>query len=179
MIPRDTLVWLDLETTGLDPRSDAILEIAIRLSDSSGLSLDAFSQVVEFDGRNLSNFILDMHTKNGLLAEASPPSLSTTEVENYAIAWLGRPAPHSLTLAGSSVHFDLGFLAVHMPRLAAMFSHRLFDVSAIKLFCQRLGMSPLPKAEAHRAMADVEESYSHFIACVNFVCEYNIGHLAE
>ena len=72
-------------------------------------------------------------------------------------------------LAGSSIHFDLGFLRVHMPKLAAKFSHRLFDVSAIKLFCESLGMPKLPKAEAHRAMVDVEESFAHYKACADWV----------
>jgi len=72
------------------------------------------------------------------------------------------------------VHFDHGFLRVHMPKLAARFSHRHYDVSAVKLFCQSLGMPKPPKAEAHRAAADVRESIEHAKACADWL-EYANG----
>ena len=39
----------------------------------------------------------------------------------------------------------------------------------MKLFCQSLGMPKIPKAEAHRAMADVEESARHGSLCLDWL----------
>jgi oligoribonuclease (3'-5' exoribonuclease) len=166
------LVWLDLETTGLDPQANHVLEIALRLSDGTRLDERAFSRIVRMpEGLTLSPFIRDMHTKNGLLGEMGI-AVSPTKADLDAVGWLGTwfpdVKPRGLTLAGSFVHFDLGFIRAHMPRLASMLSHRLFDVSAIKLFCESLRMPPLPKAEAHRAMADIKESHAHYVACAEW-----------
>lgn len=177
--PTKTLVWLDLETTGLDPAQDAILEIAVRVSTDGHFKLhmfvnDGVQAVVRHDGEGPSPFIREMHTKNGLLPECALSELTAYDAEALVLTRSDQVFGHwpaKWTLAGSSVHFDLGFLRRHMPVLANRFSHKLFGVSAIKLFCQQMGMPPLPKAEAHRAMADVEESFDHWHVCRNWVME--------
>ncbi len=78
-------------------------------------------------------------------------------------------------LAGSSIHFDHAFLAVHMPRFAARLSHRHYDVSAIKLFCQSLGADKFPKAEAHRAKDDIAESIAHAKACAEWLYDRDLN----
>ena len=73
------------------------------------------------------------------------------------------------TLAGSTVHFDLGFFRVHMPRLAASVYSRTYDVSAVKLFCRSMGMGRLVPGEAHRATEDLLESVAHVLECVKWL----------
>ncbi len=69
-------------------------------------------------------------------------------------------------LAGSSVHFDRMFLQHYHPQVIERFSHRLYDVSAVKLFCRSLGMPPFPEiSAAHRAKDDIDESILHAKAC--------------
>jgi oligoribonuclease (3'-5' exoribonuclease) len=118
------------------------------------------------------NFSLEaraMHEKSGLLAECARSPTTMGEVEAHLLTLIeGEPerGDDKPTLAGSTVHFDRGFLRVAAPRFTARLSHRHYDVSAVKLFCESLGMPRIPKAQAHRALEDVAESVDHAQRCV-------------
>jgi oligoribonuclease len=167
------LFWTDLETTGLDPAKDSILEIAVLEADLSA-PFDWTTRLHtplrwKGDPASLQVKVRTMHETSGLLAACSEEATTLADVEAELLEVIPEVEDYGErpTLAGSSVHFDLSFLRVHMPRLAARFSHRVYDVSAVKIFCRSLGMPKdlVPRAEAHRALADVEESIRHARAC--------------
>lgn len=167
------LLWLDLETTGLDSRECAVLEVAVMQADLATPfdATELYHTVIQHDGENLSPFILDMHTKNRLLVECAASFIRIEHADAALAGLVPLEVSHSdkPVLAGSSIHFDHDFIRVHMPNFAKRLSHRHYDVSAIKLFCQSLGMPPLPKAEAHRAREDVLESIDHAKRCAAWV----------
>lgn len=182
------LIWFDCETSGLDPSKHAILEVAVAVADLSRpfdlTPLDPF--VLWFDEAwaqyEFSPHARAMHEKSGLLAECSRSRMTLTEVEDALLALVaGEPegGDDKPTLAGSTVHFDLGFLRAHAPRFAARLSHRCYDVSAVKLFCESLGMPRIPKAQAHRAAADVLESVQHARQCVEWLSRSPSGRRVE
>jgi oligoribonuclease (3'-5' exoribonuclease) len=72
-----------------------------------------------------------------------------------------KPAP-KWTLLGNSVHFDLRFVRRLFPQFAARLSHRVIDVSAVRVFCESLGLPYIKDEPAHRAAADVTESIKSF-----------------
>ena len=107
--------------------------------------------------------VLDMHAKSGLLAECSESTLTVADVEGELLDLVPEVADKDdrPVLAGFGVHFDHGFLRVHMPRLAARLHYRHYDVTPVGFFCRSLGMGKIPKAHAHRAREDVLESIEY------------------
>lgn len=153
--------WIDIETTGLNPERDCILEVAAVVTDRNLMKrIDETSFVVSpATSPDLDPYVREMHTKNGLLAEslASGLSYKTVEAEVSAFVAAHTPTGKKLHLAGSSVHFDRSFLKVWMPKVVEQLHYRQLDVSSLKLVFDPL--VPCPKgAPAHRALADIEES---------------------
>lgn len=172
-------LWLDLETTGLDPHNDQILEWAIVLADD-GAAGD-LSPVHQFSGvvdpwndadamrdaiEGMHSIVQNMHARNGLFEAVAREGTPLAEAEDFLLSVcveLGAK-PRQVVLAGSTVAFDLGFVRVHMPRFAEYLSHRTFDVSTLKQADVAWGGVPFAKAEAHRALPDVLESLAHAAA---------------
>ena len=167
-------VWLDLETTGLIPQECQILEWAIALvaDDQQG----DMSIVEERTGvihtpmsPAMDDFVRKMHTRNGLLDAClvAPATQTIADAEKQLLQLMQDigAQPRSVLLAGNSVHFDLGFLRVHMPDFAKYLSHRVFDVSTLMLASRAWLGTDFKKNEAHRALADVRESVAFAKRC--------------
>ncbi len=174
------LIWLDLETTGLDPREDQILEVYAAeadLSDPFMITRELVNRTAYFGSAAAAKlerdraFVHEMHTKNGLLNDCLVTWRSVKDIERELLELVPivEDRDELPTLAGSTVHFDLNFLRVHMPTLAARLHYRVFDVSSIKLLARALGAPKWPKAEAHRAREDVFESIDHGRAATDFL----------
>ena len=183
------LLWLDLETEGLDPKTDHVLEVYAAIADLSNpfeIEKEIGSFVISHAYRTATGdlgyaladyahewnpFVREMHTKNGLIADMAAGSLTTEDVEGLILPHLPEIEGHDdlTTLAGSTVHFDLGFLRQWMPTLAKRLHYRVFDVSSIKLLARAFGREKWLKAEAHRARADVLESIRHGREAAEFI----------
>lgn len=93
------ILWLDLETTGLDERAGSILEIAMVLTDDDAAELGVFHALVKpfatangvpLEGlKPMHEVVLAMHTKNGLLAELQAEGVQRRyEVEIAAVEFM-------------------------------------------------------------------------------------------
>lgn len=188
------LLWVDLETTGLEPREHTILEVHMARAslEHPFETTELFNGVIHFD-LDAAKFVIDgdpvpyrslihptvieMHEKNGLWAACKEAKTSLVEVEDLLCELVPEVENREdkPVLAGNSVHFDLSFLRAHMPKFAKRLSHRVYDVSAVSLFARSLGMPKLPKDEAHRAKADVLASIRQASACANYLINVNAG----
>lgn len=163
---RDHLVWIDLETTGLDPESRVILEIACLVTDRDLNEIgDGVDLTVHQQGRaigQLDPWCAKQHAASGLLEASRASKTSLAEAEAETLAYVRR---HCLSgkapLAGNSVCFDRRFLIRHMPRLEAYLHYRNVDVSSLKELVHRWRpavIERVAKTSRHRALDDIRES---------------------
>jgi oligoribonuclease len=170
------LLWLDLETTGLEPQSDRILEVGCVFTDVELNELGTFHRVLsygeEFMRAHCADVVLQMHEQSGLLAEVTGPFPGASgilrDVEEDLIWFLKKHMSvfdrYSVVMAGSSIHFDRGFTKYWMPHFDRHVHYRMLDVTAF-----RYALLPvvgadfkMQKTKAHRAMADIRESIAEY-----------------
>ena len=162
------LVWIDCEMTGLDLRQDALIEVAVLVTDSELNVLgDGVDIVIKADDAvldSMTEVVRDMHAKSGLTDEVRASSVTMAEAEDAVLDYVRTHVPdqRSAPLCGNSIATDRGFLARDMPRLDSFLHYRMIDVSSIKELCRRwyprAYFGQPQKGLAHRALADIRES---------------------
>ncbi|NUP07774.1 MAG: oligoribonuclease [Polyangiaceae bacterium] len=154
----DRLAWVDVETTGLNPDLDAILEVGIIITDRSLTEIDRASWALgDANPASISDpKVLEMHTRSGLLAECEASDLEIDILDEIVCFFLKHQGAVGSPMCGSTVGFDRSFL--RHARFAKLFHYRNFDVSTYRTEARLLGIEPPPKREVHRALPDLEDS---------------------
>ncbi|WP_143872533.1 oligoribonuclease [Catenovulum sediminis] len=188
------ILWLDLETGGLDGRLDngklgmefyPILEIACVLTDTnlnpvSAIRIPLFQPESELN--KLSNWAVQTHHESGLLAECMQSDITLDKAERIVLNWLAsngcdaydRAAKTGAVLAGNSIGFDRNFIRCQMPKLHSYLHYRMLDVSAVALMCRfsRPELEALAvehKTYKHEALSDIFESIKEYFVYSRFV----------
>jgi len=163
----DRIVWIDCEMTGLDLVADALVEVAVLVTDSElnvlGEGVDVVVAPPPEAVEQMRNVVREMHTSSGLL-EILADGRTLEEAQEQVLSYVREHVPEAgkAPLAGNSVGTDRGFLARDMPELDRHLHYRIIDVSSVKELARRwypraYFASP-PKAGGHRALADILES---------------------
>src|SRR5262245_60181650 len=106
-----SFVAFDLETTGLFPATDRIVEVGAVRFDASGRELGCFERLVH-PGRPMSRGAQAVHgITDAMLAGAEPASAVLPEF----LDWLGDPS--ATTLLAHNASFDARFLARELARI--------------------------------------------------------------
>ena len=164
--PNDKIVWIDCEMTGLDLVNDALVEIAVVVTDSELNVLDEGIDIIIAPPaealEQMDPFVHTMHTTSGLLEEL-PGGVTLAEAQESVLAYLReRIEPGKAPLAGNSVGTDKAFLDRDMPDLVKHLHYRIVDVSSIKELARRwyprVYYASPEKNGGHRALADILES---------------------
>lgn len=166
MALRDTLVWIDLEMTGLDPDRDCIIEIATIVTDSA-LNVLADGPVFAIHQPEAVLGLMDEwnrshHGSSGLVRRVRASGVDEAEAERQTLAFLAQwSKPGSSPMCGNSIGQDRRFLARHMRALEAFFHYRNIDVSTVKELARRWRpdvLAGVKKKGAHLALDDIRES---------------------
>jgi oligoribonuclease len=121
--------WLDLEMTGLDDKTDCILEVAAVVTDLNLSEVERFQQVVHQPTtvlENMNDWCKKHHGESGLTA-AVPSGKPLAQVEDAMIALLDRhfASDDKVVLCGNSIHNDRRFVDRYLPRFAKRLHYRL------------------------------------------------------
>jgi len=184
-------LWIDLETTGLSPDSAEIIEVGWFVSDNwEWLTQPQFAVVTPdkttWELLKQDLVVQTMHTQNNLVHELTyGDTLMIEDIEDQILDDLrplqAQTPKQPVILAGSSVHFDRGFISEYMPRLDRQLSHRHLDVSTLRMFFDSLGYANLGDdmpLSNHRAQDDIVKSYElarKYVNLVNLMSELREG----
>ena len=163
----DYLVWIDCEMTGLDLRTDALIEVALLMTDAElnvvGDGVDVVIKPPQEALDTMPDVVRAMHTASGLLDELGA-GITLAEAEEQLLLAVRQYVPEvrKAPLCGNSIATDRGFIARDLPVLDDHLHYRMVDVSSIKELARRwyprvYFASPAKKG-GHRALADIRES---------------------
>lgn len=153
--------------TGLDPKVDELVEIAVVITDEDlrviDPGLDLVIQASDQALEHIDDFVTNMHTESGLIDEIAT-GLTLGEAQSQVLEYIKKFIPQQRVgvLAGNSVGQDRLFLLEYMPELVEHLHYRIIDVSTIKELARRwyprvYACAP-KKNGGHRALADILES---------------------
>jgi oligoribonuclease len=162
------LVWMDLEMTGLDPRTNVIVEIATIVTDDE-LEITAIGPdlVIHCDEIRLAAMdpvVVDMHTRSGLLEKIRGSEMDLAEAGRQTFEFIKQwvPQPRTVPLCGNSIGMDRRFLNAYLPEIEEWLHYRSVDVSSVKELVKRwyptIDSGRPNKAGTHRALDDVMAS---------------------
>jgi oligoribonuclease len=164
----DKLVWIDCEMTGLELSRDALIEIAVLVTDSELNVLDEGLDIVigcaDEVLQTMVPFVQQMHETSGLTELVRQSTVTLGQAEQQVLDYIKRfvPEPRTAPLCGNSIATDRGFIIRDMPQLDAYLHYRMIDVSSIKELARRWYRRAYygqpAKGLSHRALADIHES---------------------
>jgi oligoribonuclease len=166
------MFWVDLEMTGLDPSTCAIVEVAVVITDLRLVTIEQYHEVV-FQPPDvvtrMDPWCVETHGKSGLTAKI-PEGRPIHLVERDLIAMAARHfRDEKIVLCGNSVGTDKRFLESAMPDFARLLNYRIVDISSFKeVFASMFGVT-FEKKDAHRALDDITESIAELAHYLEYV----------
>lgn len=158
------VLFLDLETTGLDPKTCDILEIAFASVNLAGFEVEAYDTMcIHYPAqakslRNIHPKVEEMHTKNGLwhaCLKLGEGTVTLADARERLSNFIVREGLQGAPLAGFNPSFDRGFLKHWMPDVEKLLHYRHFDATAFWLVRQAFDPDWEQPESKHRALADV------------------------
>lgn len=153
--------------TGLDLARDALIEVAVLVTDSKlnvlGEGVDLVIRPPDEAVANMPDVVREMHTASGLL-DALANGVTLEEANTAVLAYIKQhvPEPGRAPLAGNTVHMDRLFLARDLPEVEGWLHYRNVDVSSIKELARRwyprVYFASPDKTGNHRALGDIRDS---------------------
>ena len=158
-----TLLWIDLEMTGLSPVEDRILEVAAIATDWDFNEIDTLTAVVKVDDdiikkRMVGEFWEANKDSYDALVAQNKDGLSAKKVEKMLLDFVEKNFGETVYLAGNSIHQDQKFIEREWPKLNKKLHYRQLDVSSWKIYFENALHRKFAKPDNHRALDDIRGS---------------------
>lgn len=176
---KETIIWIDVETSGPTPETDELLEIGALITDLSGnVVSDTFESLVHVPNlpvvlAKTSHDVLDIHEESGLWFDLwNRKSFEPLIIESELINWLDESVNEDTILyfGGNSITLDRNFVRLNLPNFYKRISHRSVDVTSLSIALQsNTYVGPFKKQKAHRALLDAKDSlieYRYYLHCM-------------
>ena len=163
MSKKASLLWVDLEMTGLSPTEDRILEVAAIATDWEMNEIAIYTAVVKVDDALIKERMVgDFWEKNkasyDALVAQNADGRASAEVEQDLLKFVEENFGVTVYLAGNSIHQDRRFIENEWPELNAKLHYRMLDVSAWKIYFENARGDRFIKPDNHRALDDIRGS---------------------
>ena len=163
MSKKASLLWVDLEMTGLSPAEDRILEVAAIATDWEMNEIATYTAVVKVDDalikeRMVGEFWEKNKASYDALVTQNADGRPSKEVEKDLLKFVEENFGDTVYLAGNSIHQDRRFIENEWPELNAKLHYRMLDVSAWKIYFENARGDRFIKPDNHRALDDIRGS---------------------
>lgn len=163
------IVWLDVETTGLDPyNGDSLLQVAAIVTSDTFEEIEGeFCSTIQYSTedtwimrQNADPYVQNMHDTSGVwlkLKDGTP----LDEVDALLVDFLKAQGVEAGTarLGGNSVTLDRNFINCYLPKTAEFLHYRSVDMTSISFFLENVvGIPYYEKNSTHDALDDIRES---------------------
>ncbi len=163
------LIWLDMEMSGLEVKSSAILQIAIIITDKN---LNELHQGVNFIVNQpkqvfdkMDEWNKKQHGESGLVEKCLNSPLKLRDVEQLCIDYvLKYTVKKESPLCGNTILQDRRFLYEYMPEFSESVHYRSLDISSFKILKEINFpfVEPFQKSFEHDALVDIRETIAEF-----------------
>lgn len=177
------IAWIDVETTGLDPKTGDLLEIAAIVTTGPGFTpVDEGISVTIHPQRfahlspadavtamqqhiravapkpSAAGVVIDMHSQNGLFDDiAAGRSVSLEEADRAVQEYLAQYVePRGAIMGGNSITLDRNFLDAYAPKTFGHLHYRSLDCTSVYELVRRL-----PGVDEDAALAVEQEGTAH------------------
>jgi len=161
----NSLVWIDLEMSGLDYNKDVIIEIAAIVTDADlniiatgpNLIVNQPDDILD----NMNPWCMEVHSQSGLIEASKKSTISVAQAEEEVLRFLEEHCDkNNAPLCGNTVWFDKLFLKKDMPLILDYLHYRIVDVTAFKIMLGQWAGKDIifKKNNSHRALDDIKES---------------------
>ena len=159
---KQTIIAIDIETTGLNPKKHKILEVAMHELNEHFCIINSFHGILAYQDfiEHIDPKVVEMHVNNGLFHFVDGlPIVSTAAQANCDLVdiytWLKQY--EKIVFLGNSVHFDRSFIEYHFPAIIPNLHWRNFDVRTLLMTLDISYLIP-PFTSIHRAESDIMQS---------------------
>lgn len=162
------IAWIDVETTGLDPKEKSLLQVACLVTDINLKILDnkGFEAYVYADEKQTVSlkqeadpYVQEMHTKTGLWGKLSE-GITLKEIDHQFLKYLKTfvQEPKQIWLGGNSIFLDRQFINYFLPTTADHLFYRSVDATSWAGPINWWFKYEHKKRAEHDAFSDIRES---------------------